>query len=228
MKKILLSAILLATLSYAEEAVYAEGLSILTDDAKVLNTMAMESLQKIATSDEALEEYSQKVEALSQELGELLKSTNSEFASKDDALVAMDKIENISSQAVVLAKTITYLSSHQGDNVSDSYETTLKSVSKTVLRLSDDIGVMADRILDMADKIGVMADRIVTTQEIQSRNLGATTQLIAMSMNLSSRELQSMKSGGVQSSDSIQNSSRGSMQSAGQATQVSNAVSSFR
>ena len=44
-----------------------------------------------------------------------------------------------------------------------------------MLRLSDDIGVMADRILEMADKIlvmadniGIMADRIIVTQQIQS------------------------------------------------------------
>ena len=43
----------------------------------------------------------------------------------------------------------------------------------TTLRLSDDIGVMADRIGEMADRIlwtegqiGVMADRIVTSEEL--------------------------------------------------------------
>lgn len=48
----------------------------------------------------------------------------------------------------------------------------------TMLRLADDIGVMADRILEMADKIlvmadniGLMADRIMETQVIQSNNL---------------------------------------------------------
>lgn len=56
--------------------------------------------------------------------------------------------------------------------------TTLQSSLAAMLRLSDDIGVMADRILEMADKIlimanniGLMADRILATQVIQSDNL---------------------------------------------------------
>ncbi len=55
---------------------------------------------------------------------------------------------------------------------------TLESSFSTMLRLSDDIGVMADRILEMAnnilimaDNIGIMADRILETQLIQSANL---------------------------------------------------------
>ena len=56
--------------------------------------------------------------------------------------------------------------------------TTLNASLDSMLRLSDDIGVMADRILEMADKIlimadniGIMADRILATQVIQSDNL---------------------------------------------------------
>ncbi|WP_457745402.1 hypothetical protein [Sulfurimonas sp.] len=50
-----------------------------------------------------------------------------------------------------------------------------------MLRLSDDIGAMADRIGEMADRIvateiliGDMADRILATQELQSSNLALT------------------------------------------------------
>ena len=56
--------------------------------------------------------------------------------------------------------------------------TTLDASLSSMLRLSDDIGVMADRILEMsdqilimADNIGIMADRILATQVIQSDNL---------------------------------------------------------
>ena len=56
--------------------------------------------------------------------------------------------------------------------------TTLDSSMTAMLRLSDDIGTMADRIVEMADKIlimadniGLMADRILATQVIQSDNL---------------------------------------------------------
>lgn len=54
----------------------------------------------------------------------------------------------------------------------------LNSSLYAMLRLADDIGVMADRILEMADKIlvmadniGIMADRILATQLIQSNNM---------------------------------------------------------
>lgn len=47
-------------------------------------------------------------------------------------------------------------------NSNGSYLRTLKTLTDTTLRLSDDIGIMADRI-------GVMADRIVYTEELISR-----------------------------------------------------------
>lgn len=57
----------------------------------------------------------------------------------------------------------------------------IQAALTTMLRLSDDIGIMADRILEMADKIlvmadniGLMADRLLLTQQIQSTNLALT------------------------------------------------------
>jgi hypothetical protein len=57
----------------------------------------------------------------------------------------------------------------------------ISSGMAAMLRLSDDIGVMADRILEMADKIlvmadniGIMADRIIETQLIQNDNIALT------------------------------------------------------
>ena len=54
----------------------------------------------------------------------------------------------------------------------------MDSSFSSMLRLSDDIGVMANRILEMADKIllmadniGLMADRILETQVIQNNNI---------------------------------------------------------
>lgn len=58
---------------------------------------------------------------------------------------------------------------------------TLKDSLNSMLRLSADIGVMADRIgemgdtiLVMADNIGMVADTFITTQQFQSANLLAT------------------------------------------------------
>lgn len=64
---------------------------------------------------------------------------------------------------------------------------TLQTSMTTMLRLSDDIGVMANRILEMADKIlamadniGLMADRILATQVIQSANLKMVLDAVLM------------------------------------------------
>lgn len=62
MKKKIISISLLATLLCAGDVNYSEGLSILADDVKVLNTTAMSSIDKLANSDTKLEEYSQKLE----------------------------------------------------------------------------------------------------------------------------------------------------------------------
>ena len=99
----------------------------------------------------------------------------------------------LSSQSVVLAKTVAYLASHQADNANASYNNTIQTASKTILRLSDDIGVMADRILLMAKEIGIMADRIVQTQEIQSKNLIATQKLAQYAMTLTDEQLTATK-----------------------------------
>jgi len=63
----------------------------------------------------------------------------------------------------------------------NSAETANTAYINAMLRLSDDIGTMADRIGEMADRIiatelqiGLMADRILETQRIQSQNLALT------------------------------------------------------
>jgi len=43
---------------------------------------------------------------------------------------------------------------------------TNEQILQLISKLSDDIGLMADRILVMADKIGEMSDRIVHTEEL--------------------------------------------------------------
>lgn len=59
-----------------------------------------------------------------------------------------------------------------------------------MLRLSDDIGTMADRILEMAnrilvmsDNIGLMADRILITQNLQNSNVALTQSALLTTMN---------------------------------------------
>ena len=176
MKKSIVSLSLLATLMFGAE--YTEGLGILVNDVKTLNSYGMNSLDEMTQSQDKLNSYESKLNAYTDEFAKFSEQQAESFSSKKEALQAMEDLEELSSQSVVMAKELAYLTSHQADNMSDDYKSTLETVSQTTLRLSDDIGTMSDRILVMADKIGVMADRIVETQKIQSRNLQATTQLL--------------------------------------------------
>ena len=61
----------------------------------------------------------------------------------------------------------------------------IQATMDAMLKLSDEIGIMADRILEMGDKIlvmsdniGDMADRILITQQIQSTNMAMTQSFI--------------------------------------------------
>ena len=68
---------------------------------------------------------------------------------------------------------------------------TLYDAMGSMLRLSEDIGIMADRILEMsdqilamADNIGVQADQIVLTQQLQNTNIAATQAAILAAQQL--------------------------------------------
>ena len=93
----------------------------------------------------------------------------------DDLLTALQALAAVSSS---LANANLNLSEQIKALTDLASTSTLDSALSSMLRLSDDIGVMADRILEMADKIlimadniGTMADRIIATQIIQSDNL---------------------------------------------------------
>lgn len=76
--------------------------------------------------------------------------------------------------AIFFALTLLLSSNATASFFSSSTNITTQMI-ELVSKLSDDIGIMADRILDMAgeigemaDKIGVMADRIVHTEEMMA------------------------------------------------------------
>ena len=84
----------------------------------------------------------------------------------------------LSQVAVGLAEGVERLAASTESDSSDQYQNTFETMIRAMLRLSDDIGVMADRILFteeqigiMADRIGEMADRILETQRIQNENI---------------------------------------------------------
>ncbi len=111
---------------------------------------------------------------------------NTTMSLTGDMLVPLQTLATISAS---LSQGLMNLSGQMVNLAPYTALTTLDASLASMLRLSDDIGVMADRILEMADKIlimadniGIMADRILATQVIQSDNLvvlvdaGMTTQ----------------------------------------------------
>jgi len=86
-----------------------------------------------------------------------------------------------------IATALMALSLLFSSNASASFFTapsTSEQILQLVSKLSDDIGLMADRILVMADKIGEMSDRIVHTEELLadlSTNNAITVQTILIS-----------------------------------------------
>ena len=174
---------------FAMASTSGEGVTMLLNDVKTVNSYAINSLDKIANSDKELKNFEAKVQAFAKEVATFEQTQLKPFKDTKEALISLEKLEELSSQTMVLAKELAYISSHHADKVSDDYIHTLDAMLKTTLRLSDDIGKMSDRILDMADKIGVMADRIVKTQQIQSQNLQASEKLTYMAMNSISSQI---------------------------------------
>lgn len=87
-------------------------------------------------------------------------------------------LQTLSAITASLAQSLVDLSGQMALLAANTTTTTVEASLASMLRLSDDIGVMADRILEMAgmilimaDNIGLMADRILATQVIQSDNL---------------------------------------------------------
>jgi hypothetical protein len=185
--------LLLSSLLFADTT--TDILSTALSDAYDIHDYSKNKMETLANSDAAMAEYAQKVESYEAKMQEYLtKIENETFTTKEDAQKALDELNELSSQMVVLAKNVAYLASHQADNANESYNNSIELTSKTILRLSDDIGVMADRILLMAKEIGIMADRILETQEIQSKNLAATQQLAQYAMTLTDGQINSTRS----------------------------------
>jgi len=184
--------LLLSTILLADAT--TDILSTALADAYDIHDYSKNKMETLANSDAAMAEYAQKVESYEAKMQEYLtKVENETFATKDDAQKALDELNELSSQLVVLSKTVAHLASHQADNANESYNNSIELASKTILRLSDDIGVMTDRILLMAKEIGIMADRILETQEIQSKNLAATQQLAQYAITLTNGQVNTTK-----------------------------------
>lgn len=102
-------------------------------------------------------------------------SVGTSLSVTDELLVSFQTLSTVSAS---LANATLGVSLQIAELAASTSTSSLDSSLTAMLRLSDDIGLMADRILEMANKIlimadniGLMADRIVATQIIQSDNL---------------------------------------------------------
>ena len=100
------------------------------------------------------------------------------FSISADDLTSLDTLSTI---AVEMGRNAFRLSTGVQTNGSCYDRSNYESLMAAMLRLSDDIGTMADRILEMADRIlvmgdniGLMADRILVTQQLQNGNIRLT------------------------------------------------------
>ena len=73
-----------------------------------------------------------------------------------------------------------------------THDSTLDVSTDSILALSADIGIMADRILEMADlilamadNIGLTADQIIATQTLQSTNYASTLAMVESTQQIS-------------------------------------------
>lgn len=113
-------------------------------------------------------------------VGDLYKSVafstdNTTMSLTDEMLIPLQTLSTINAS---LTHSLVALSGQMAALSAVTSATTMEASLASMLRLSDDIGVMANRILEMADKIlimadniGLMADRILATQLIQSDNM---------------------------------------------------------
>ncbi len=97
----------------------------------------------------------------------------------------LNALENLSAVYISLGGEAMRLSTDMNLLYSTADQLSIAQGISAMLRLSDDIGAMADRIGEMADRIlvmsdniGEMADRILLTQQIQNGNIALTQQNI--------------------------------------------------
>ena len=80
-----------------------------------------------------------------------------------------DKIKDKSDALKGLIKTGGSVMDRALDKSSEVAVLMIDNMTKLTSKLSDDIGIMADRILTMEQRIGSMADRIVHTEELMAK-----------------------------------------------------------
>lgn len=174
-------------------AAFAIGLSLLAPDAKAsLSTDLGDLVTQLQAVDANLTTAAFSPPETCLDLGSVSTSVQSYVAATELAYARLappthpttsdlDNLAQLSALSLDMAVKARLLAT-QMQSVEGAYDLVeVRSGLAAMLRLSNDIGAMSDRILEMADRIlamadniGVMADRILLTQRIQSANIAAT------------------------------------------------------
>lgn len=190
--------LLLLVFSLPARATLTADLQSMVTDLNGINTeLAAISIDgygacsQLGTMNTSLEDAIASIEMFTAQLSAPLSLSTDDMTSLDD-LSTLSR--SLSSEALRLSWEMRNI-----ENVKDLIE--YRTGLSAMLRLSDDIGTMANRILEMADRIltmadniGTMADRILITQQLQNSNIALsqaallTTQgnMVQMSNSLSS------------------------------------------
>lgn len=166
-------------------------LDLISADLNAITIQNGTACTDLGTLNTSIEDYIVSLETVTAQLAAPLSLTTEDLISLD----ALSKtVQGMASGSTTLSWDLLSI-----ENTYDLVE--YRAALSAMLRLSDDIGTMADRILEMADRIlvmadniGLMADRILITQQLQSSNIALTqaailvTQqnMVALSDSLSS------------------------------------------
>jgi len=165
-------------------------LTAIRTQADAIRIPSASACADLASLDASIKSFTANVNQVTGAIPSSVTVTSTDLASLDDlsrlALVTATNTSMLSGQLRALDDLATLF----------EYRTALAAM----LRLSDDIGTMANRILEMADRIlvmstniGTMADRILATQRLQNQNIAliqsamltTQTNMVALSGSLS-------------------------------------------
>ncbi len=167
---------------------------LIEDGSALQHTLADKIQGEITAAD--LNQLAEKVQAYEKRVNQLVLEAklSTEAVEQPEYGKLLDDSVRLSQVVVELSQGIEHLADKVEGDSAGEYRNTLQIMTRSMLRLSDDIGVMADRILFteeqigiMADRIGEMADRILETQRIQNENIArvqATTNRVIAKLAL--------------------------------------------
>ncbi len=160
------------------EAIDRAIVQLIEDGSALQHTLATKTQEELTAAE--LNQLAEKVQAYEKRVNQLALEAklSTEVVNQPEYGKLLDDSVRLSQVAVELSQGIEQLAEKVEDDAAGEYRNTLQTMIHAMLRLSDDIGVMADRILFteeqigiMADRIGEMADRILETQRIQNENI---------------------------------------------------------